>query len=56
MMPKARRSKPKRSQHDKFFELARASGADESETAFVTKIKAISSISAPKAAKPKRKK
>ena len=49
-MPKERRSKRKKSQHDKFVELARASGADESEDSFVTKIRAISST------KPKKKK
>jgi hypothetical protein len=51
-MPKARRSKPKKSQHDKFVELARASGADESEAVFVRKIRAISSTKSKK--KPRR--
>jgi hypothetical protein len=35
--------KRKKSQHEKFVELARASGADESESAFVAKVRAISS-------------
>jgi hypothetical protein len=42
-MPKGRPSKPKKTQHDKFVELARESGADESEDAFVAKLRAISS-------------
>jgi hypothetical protein len=36
--------KRKKTQHEKFVELARESGADESEDTFVTKIRAISSI------------
>jgi hypothetical protein len=44
-MPKKRPSKKrKKTQHEKFMELARESGADESESAFVAKVKAISSI------------
>lgn len=43
-MPKERPSKKrKKTLHDKFVELARKSGADESEAAFVAKVKAISS-------------
>ena len=42
--------KPKKTQHEKFVELARESGADESEASFVAKVKAISST------KPKKKK
>jgi hypothetical protein len=49
-MPKERHSERKKSQHDKFVELARKSGADESESAFIAKVKAISST------KPKKKK
>ncbi len=37
-MPKDRPSKPKETQHDKFVKLARESGADESEAAFVGKL------------------
>ncbi len=42
-MPKGRRSKRKKTQHEKFVELARESGADESEASFVAKVNAISS-------------
>jgi hypothetical protein len=35
--------KQKKTQHEKFVELARESGADESEAAFVAKVRAISS-------------
>ena len=43
-MPKKRPSrKRKKTQHEKFVELARESGADESERAFVAKVRAISS-------------
>jgi hypothetical protein len=50
-MPKERPSKKrKKTQHEKFVELARESGADESEDSFVAKVKAISST------KPKKKK
>jgi hypothetical protein len=46
-MPKERPSKKrKKTQHEKFVELARASGADESEASFVAKVKAISSTKA----------
>jgi hypothetical protein len=39
-MPKARRKpKPKKSQLDKFKDLARQLGADESESAFIEKIR-----------------
>jgi hypothetical protein len=49
-MPKERPlKKRKKTQHDKFVELALESGADENEAAFVTRVKAISS------AKPKKK-
>ena len=34
--------KREKTQHDKFVELARGSGADESEAVFVAKVKAIS--------------
>lgn len=47
-MPKKRPSKRKKTQHEKFVELARESGADESETAFVAKVRAISSTKSPK--------
>ncbi len=40
-MPTKRPSKRKETQHDKFMKLARASGADESESAFVGKLKKI---------------
>jgi len=40
-MPKEPRSKRKRTQHDKFVELARAVGADESEAAFKRKLAKI---------------
>jgi hypothetical protein len=43
-MPKKRPSKKqKKTQHEKFVELARESGADESEDSFVAKVRAISS-------------
>ena len=42
-MPKERPSKRKKTQHEKFVELARESGADESEASFVAKVRAISS-------------
>jgi hypothetical protein len=47
---KKRTSKSKKTQHEKFVELARASGADESEAAFIAKVRAISST------KPQKKK
>lgn len=50
MMPKERPSKRKKTQHDKFVKLARESGADESEAAFIAKVRAISLT------KPKKKK
>jgi|GEM_PF-2483674 len=41
-MPKEKRAKKrKKTQHEKFVELARLSGADESEVAFVGKLKKI---------------
>jgi hypothetical protein len=50
-MPKERPSKKRRkTQHDKFVELACESGADENEDSFVPKVKAISST------KPKKEK
>lgn len=49
-MPKERPSKSKKTQHEKFVELARESASDESEAEFVAKVKAISST------KPKKKK
>ena len=53
-MPKERPSKTrKKTQHEKFVELAHESGADESEAAFVAKVKAISSTK-PKKKQPKR--
>jgi hypothetical protein len=52
LMPKERPSGRKKSQHDKFVEQARASGADESESAFIAKVRAISSTR-PKKKKPK---
>jgi len=42
-MPKERPSKRKKLQHEKFVELARESGADENESVFIAKVKAISS-------------
>lgn len=43
-MQKERPSKKrKKTQHEKFVELARAAGADESEDSFVAKVRAISS-------------
>jgi hypothetical protein len=42
-MPKGPPSKRKKTQHDTFVELARESGADESEAAFIAKVRAISS-------------
>jgi hypothetical protein len=44
MAKKPLAKKREKTQHDKFVELARESGADESEPAFVAKVKAISSI------------
>jgi hypothetical protein len=50
-MPKERPSKKrKKTQYEKFVELARESGADENEAAFIAKVKAISST------KPKKRK
>ncbi len=40
-MPKERPTKRKETQHEKFVKLARALGADESESAFVGKLKKI---------------
>jgi hypothetical protein len=48
-MPKERPSRRKKTQHEKFVELARESGADENEDSFVAKVRAISST------KPKKK-
>jgi hypothetical protein len=48
-MPKKRPTRPKKSQHEKFVELARKLGADESEEAFVGKLREIAKP------KPKRK-
>jgi hypothetical protein len=42
-MLKERPSKRKKTQHEKFVELAKESGADESEDSFVAKVRAISS-------------
>ena len=50
-MPKRQRGKPK-SQHDKFVELARASGASTSESAFVSKLRKLTGKKL--APKPKR--
>jgi hypothetical protein len=51
-MPKERPSKRKKTQHEKFVELARELGADESEGAFVRKLRKIAKLpSAP----PKKK-
>jgi hypothetical protein len=50
-MPKGRPTRPKKKQHDKFVELARSLGADESEAAFVGKLRKI----AKPAAVPKKK-
>ena len=48
-MPKKQPAKKrKKTQHEKFVELARESGADESERAFIAKVKAISSTKNPK--------
>jgi hypothetical protein len=46
-MPKERPSKRKKTQHEKFVELARQLGADESEDAFIRDLRRI--------AKPKPK-
>ena len=54
-MPKERPSRRKKTQYEKFVELARQVGADESEASFVAKVKAISSTK-PKAQQPKKKK
>jgi hypothetical protein len=40
-MPKERPKRPKKSQHERFVELARQLGADESEEAFVGKLRKI---------------
>lgn len=44
-MPKKRATKKreKKTQHDKFVQLARESGADDGEALFVAKVRAISS-------------
>lgn len=57
-MPKERPTKKrKKTQHEKFVELARESGADENEDAFVAKVKAISSINKAKSVvKPRKRK
>jgi hypothetical protein len=47
-MPKERPSKRKKTQHEKFVKLARESGADENESAFVAKVRAISSTKSKK--------
>jgi hypothetical protein len=41
LMPKERPSRPKKTQHEKFVDLAREVGADESEGAFVRKLRKI---------------
>ena len=51
-MPKERPSKRKKTQHEKFVELAREVGADESEDAFARKLRKI----AKPAPKPSKKK
>jgi hypothetical protein len=54
-MPKKRPSKKqKKTQHEKFVELARESGAEDGEAAFVAKVRAISST-APKKRGPSKK-
>jgi hypothetical protein len=54
---KAAYKRRKKTQHEKFVEPARESGADESEDSFVAKIKAISSTDKAKAVvKPRKKK
>ena len=50
-MPKWHPSRPKRTQHDKFVELARQLGADENEDALVGKLRKI----AKPQSKPKKK-
>ncbi len=51
-MPKAgRKSEPNKTQHEKFVELARQLGADESEAAFVGKLSKI--VKQPKPSKKK---
>lgn len=47
-MPKKKPPKRKETQHEKFVRLARESGADESEAAFVAKVRAISSTKSKK--------
>jgi hypothetical protein len=58
LKPKERPTKKrKKTQHEKFVELARESGADESEDSFVAKIKAISSTDKSRApVKPRKPK
>ena len=53
-MPKGRRSQRQETQHEKFVRLARESGADESESAFVGKLKKITTPKTVKKPKPKR--
>lgn len=53
-MAKRPPSKPKETQHEKFVKLARESGADESEGAFVEKLQKLADKSRDQ--KPKRKK
>ena len=43
-MPKERRSKRKKTQHEKFVALARSVGADESESAFIGKLRKIAPV------------
>lgn len=50
-MPKGRDAKPRKTQHEKFVELARSLGVDESEEAFVGKLRKI----AKPETKPKKK-
>jgi hypothetical protein len=50
-MPKERPSRPKRTRHEKFIELARKSGADESEDAFARQLQKVAKA----APKPKKR-
>ena len=51
-MPKPSKPKAKKSQHQKFVELARKSGADESERAFVGKLRKIAPANSASTSKP----
>ena len=54
-MPKERRTKRKETQHEKFVKLARESGADESESAFVAKLRKLAKTTDQKPKRQRKK-